>query len=106
MDYMNKEEVVENKSSEKGKTVAEKGKTVAEKKKEDAPVAQEPEAKQASVKQKTQLLLLLNNKAITSEEKNKMLENINTLDSERIEKAILKIKKVIDERQGQDQQAA
>ena len=60
----------------------------------------------ASVKQKTELLLLLNNKAITGEEKNKMLENINNLDSERIEKAIQKIKKVIDERQDSKQQAA
>jgi hypothetical protein len=53
----------------------------------------------ATVRQKTELLLLLNNKAVTNEEKNKMLENINNLDAERIEKAIQKIKKVIADRQ-------
>ncbi len=54
---------------------------------------------EASVKQKTELLLLLNNKVITNEEKNKMIENINTLDSERAGKSIVKLKKVIEERQ-------
>lgn len=60
----------------------------------------------ASVKQKTELLLLLNNKHITNSEKAKMIENINTLDSERIQKAIEKVKKVIDERDNSDAQAA
>lgn len=60
----------------------------------------------SSVKQKTELLMLLNNKAISNEEKNKMLENINSLDSERIEKAMLKIRKVIDERKNTKQEAA
>jgi hypothetical protein len=60
--------------------------------------AAQPEVKAASVRQKTELLLLLNNKAISNEEKNKMLENINSMDSERIEKAIQNIKKVIDQR--------
>ncbi|EMR03625.1 hypothetical protein [Cesiribacter andamanensis] len=59
----------------------------------------------ASVKQKTELLLLLNNKHITNDEKARMIENINTLDSERIQKAIEKVKKVIDER-NDDAQAA
>jgi ribosome-associated translation inhibitor RaiA len=53
----------------------------------------------ASVKQKTELLMLLNNKLVTNEEKTKMLQSINSLDCERIEKAITKIKGVINERQ-------
>ncbi len=57
--------------------------------------------KEASVKQKTELLLLLNNKVITNEEKNKMIENINSLDSERASKSIARLKKVIEERQGE-----
>ncbi|AHM61634.1 hypothetical protein D770_16900 [Flammeovirgaceae bacterium 311] len=76
-----------------------------------APVAaQAAEEKQtapmASVKQKTELLLLLNNKHITQDEKAKMIESINTLDSERIKKAIEKVKKVIDERDNENAQAA
>jgi hypothetical protein len=70
------------------------------------PVAEQKQAVPlASVKQKTELLLLLNNKHISNDEKAKMIENINTLDSERIQKAIEKVKKVIDER-NQDAQAA
>lgn len=57
--------------------------------------------KVATVKQKTELLLLLNNKVITNEEKNKMIENINALDSERASQSIAKLKKVIEERQGE-----
>lgn len=69
---------------------------------EDQPEAEQPapDPKQATVRQKTELLLLLNNKVITSEEKNKMLESLNSMDSERIEKAIAKIKKSIDDRTG------
>ena len=72
------------------------------------PAAAEPakEAPLASVKQKTELLLLLNNKHITQDEKAKMIESINTLDSERIQKAIAKVKKVIEERDGDNAQAA
>lgn len=71
-----------------------------------APVAAQKQAVPlASVKQKTELLLLLNNKHISNDEKAKMIENINTLDSERIQKAIEKVKKVIDER-SDDAQAA
>ena len=55
--------------------------------------------KMATVKQKTELLLLLNNKAITNNEKNKMIEGINSLDSLRANKAIQKIKKVIEDRE-------
>jgi hypothetical protein len=72
---------------------------------ETKPAASQPAAPLASVKQKTELLLLLNNKHITNDEKARMIENINTLDSERIQKAIEKVKKVIDER-NQDAQAA
>ncbi|MGB3849182.1 MAG: hypothetical protein WA958_04395 [Tunicatimonas sp.] len=64
------------------------------------------EKKEASVKQKTELLLLLNNKVVTNEEKNKMIENINTLDSERANKSIATLKKVIEERQGGSPKAA
>ncbi len=52
----------------------------------------------ATVKQKTELLLLLQNKYITSEEKNRMVESINKLDSERCGKSIEKVKKIIEER--------
>ncbi|MGB3586811.1 MAG: hypothetical protein WBA23_09740 [Tunicatimonas sp.] len=55
--------------------------------------------KMATVKQKTELLLLLNNKSITNDEKNKMIEGINSLDSVRASKAIQKIKKVIEDRE-------
>ena len=68
------------------------------------PVNREPVAvakKVATVKQKTELLLLLNNKVITNEEKNKMIENINGLDSDRASQSIAKLKKVIAERQGE-----
>ena len=66
------------------------------------PVNREPAVaakKAATVKQKTELLLLLNNKVITNEEKNKMIENINGLDSDRAGQSIAKLKKVIEERQ-------
>lgn len=65
-----------------------------------------PSVPMASVKQKTELLLLLNNKHITQDEKAKMIESINTLDSERIQKAIEKVKKVIDSRESGNAQAA
>ena len=58
--------------------------------------------KMATVKQKTELLLLLNNKAVTNAEKNKMIENINGLDTVRASQAITKLKKVIEEREKQD----
>lgn len=79
---------------------------VAAKKAEEKPEAVQPEVKEASVRQKTELLLLLNNKAISNEEKNKMLENINGMDSDRIEKAIQNIKKVIDQRHNTKKQSA
>ena len=76
----------------------------------DVPATEEkatpPAVPMASVKQKTELLLLLNNKHITQDEKAKMIESINTLDSERIQKAIEKVKKVIESRENENAQAA
>ena len=108
MDYMIKDEVET--PEEKAKNTK-KEKVVNTKKEETPKAAAKEESEEiqdnpATVKQKTELLLLLNNKAITGAEKNKMLENINNLDSERIEKAILKIKKVIADRQKEKQQEA
>ncbi len=80
-----------------------KEEVAAEVEEEKAAPAQVP---LASVKQKTELLLLLNNKHITNDEKAKMIENINTLDSERIQKAIEKVKKVIEDRDNSNAQAA
>ena len=108
MDYMIKDEV----ETPEEKVKNTKKEKIANPKKEEAPKAavkgevEEVNGTPATVKQKTELLLLLNNKAITGDEKNKMLENINNLDSDRIEKAILKIKKVIADRQKENQQAA
>ncbi len=108
MDYMMKEEAEV--PRENGRNS--KKEKVESRKAESAPKAvteaeaEEPAGTPATVKQKTELLILLNNKAITGEEKNKMLENINNLDSERIEKAILKIKKVIADRRKTEQQLA
>ena len=117
MDYMIKDEQEEPQqkqaSSNNSATAspAKKTKTTAKKAEEEVPADSKPKEVEsntapASVKQKTELLMLLNNKAITNEEKNKMLENINSLDSERIEKAIMKIRKVIDERKNTKQEAA
>lgn len=55
--------------------------------------------KLASVKQKTELLLLLNNKHIDNEAKNRMIEKINHLTSDRIEAAIKNLKALIAERE-------
>lgn len=112
MDYMVKDDGAEPQTkSEKAAESPKKAKAVAEKKteapkEENLAESREDIGTPASVKQKTELLMLLNNKAITNEEKNKMLENINSLDSERIEKAILKIKKVISQRKEEKQEAA
>ena len=66
------------------------------------PVNRDPAPKKAAtVKQKTELLLLLNNKVITNEEKNKMIENINSLDSDRASQSIAKLKKAIEQRQSE-----
>lgn len=88
------------------KEEAVKNDEVAATKSEEKAAPAGPEVKAASVRQKTELLLLLNNKAISNDEKNKMLENINGMDSERIEKAIQNIKKVIDQRHNTKKQSA
>lgn len=94
MDYMTKSPA----KAKISKSAAEKPEAKAE---DRPPVERETIKNVASVKQKTELLLLLNNKVITNEEKNKMIENINSLDSERVNKSIAKLKKVIEERQGE-----
>ncbi|MBC7920986.1 MAG: hypothetical protein H7Z75_07810 [Ferruginibacter sp.] len=58
----------------------------------------EPVFKPVTINQKTQILLLLNNSVITKEEKERMVTKLNTLDTERAEQAITKLKKVIRER--------
>jgi hypothetical protein len=63
-----------------------------------AQVSEEAELKPASTKQKAEILLLLNNEVITASEKEKMVSSINRLDIERADKAIAKLKKVIEER--------
>ncbi|SDK33362.1 hypothetical protein SAMN05421823_102477 [Catalinimonas alkaloidigena] len=63
-------------------------------------VADESSAKlkPASAKQKADILLLLSHKVITAEEKERMVRNINKIDSVRAQKAIINLKKVIKER--------
>ncbi|MEM9833182.1 MAG: hypothetical protein AAF944_21290 [Bacteroidota bacterium] len=77
---------------------------ISDAKADNSEKSEEVVKKMATVKQKTELLLLLNNKAITNEEKNKMIEGINSMDTVRASKAIMKIKKVIEDR-GSDGQA-
>ena len=60
--------------------------------------AVDPAFKPVTINQKTQILLLLNNSVITKEEKERMVAKLNTLDNERAEQAINKLKKVIRER--------
>ena len=57
-----------------------------------------PDANPITIEQKTQILLLLNNSAITKEEKEKMVTKINTFDTSRAEKTVEKLKKTIEER--------
>ncbi|WKN43090.1 hypothetical protein [Tunicatimonas pelagia] len=76
---------------------------ISENKADNGEKSEEVVKKMATVKQKTELLLLLNNKAITNNEKNKMIEGINSLDSVRASKAIQKIKKVIEDRESNRQ---
>ncbi len=108
MDYMI---VKEDLPATQDRSPKKKSERAAEQKKAQHSVVSEEkqaqaELKLASVKQKTELLLLLNNKVITNEEKNKMIENINKLDVERATKAIAKLKKVIEERQNVESHAA
>ncbi|MGB3780018.1 MAG: hypothetical protein WA960_16765 [Tunicatimonas sp.] len=104
MDYMAKDKGAPKKAAKaltKGASATDSAVSEPRPPEDRPPVDRDTAAKkEASVKQKTELLLLLNNKVITNEEKNKMIENINTLDSERATKSIAKLKKVIEERQG------
>ncbi|MBC8110368.1 MAG: hypothetical protein H7Y04_04845 [Verrucomicrobia bacterium] len=52
----------------------------------------------ANAKQKSQILLLLNNTVFTEDEKHKMIIQINKMDEEKAEKAIARLKKLIAER--------
>ena len=105
MDYMSKSNSKRSKSSQDvAQTDEAKNSPVTQPVGENRPPAERPATaakKAATVKQKTELLLLLNNKVITNEEKNKMIENINGLDSDRASQSIAKLKKVIEERQGE-----
>lgn len=90
MDYMNREETP---TVEKEKPTDRAPLSQQEKTKQQLPIE-----KLASVKQKTEILLLLNNKVITKDEKNKMIENINDLNEDRATQAIARLKKVIKDR--------
>jgi hypothetical protein len=66
----------------------------------DAPAQEEePKIKMATVKQKEQLIKLLNSPYITADEKNKMLLNVNSFDEERAKQAIARLKKTIEDRE-------
>ena len=86
-------------SAKNSKKIVNKNPQISDPKADNGKKNEEIVKKMATVKQKTELLLLLNNKAITNDEKNKMIEGINSLDSVRASKAIQKIKKVIEDRE-------
>lgn len=65
-----------------------------------------PEVAHATTKQKEQIIKLLNNAVISSEEKSKMLLSINSLTEDRAKQAIAKLKKTIEERETKDESAA
>lgn len=69
------------------------------------PVEEIVQVKLATTKQKAEILLLLNNPVITTEEKEKMVAGINKLDVERADKSIARLKKVIAERRTNDMAA-
>ncbi|ALJ00173.1 hypothetical protein [Rufibacter tibetensis] len=71
-----------------------------------APVAEEATVKYATAKQKEEIIRLLNNPVITRQEKTKMLLNINKLDEERAKQSIVKLKKVIEDREHEQSAAA
>ncbi|RDC62257.1 hypothetical protein AHMF7616_00848 [Adhaeribacter pallidiroseus] len=75
----------------------------AEKQPETTPATS---VKYASAKQKEEIIRLLNNPVITRQEKTKMLLNINKLDEERATQAIVKLKKVIEDREDEQTAAA
>lgn len=59
----------------------------------------DPSVKWATAKQKEEIIRLLNTPVITRSEKTKMLLNINKLDEERAKQSIGKLKKVIEQRE-------
>jgi len=75
-------------------------------KQETAPAPAASSVKYASAKQKEEIIRLLNNPVITRQEKTKMLLNINKLDEERATQAIAKLKKVIEDREEEQNAAA
>lgn len=75
-------------------------------KQEAAPAPAASSVKYASAKQKEEIIRLLNNPVITRQEKTKMLLNINKLDEERATQAIAKLKKVIEDREEEQNAAA
>ena len=91
--------VSEPRSTKNSKKIDGKNTQISDAKADNSEKSEEVVKKMATVKQKTELLLLLNNKAITNEEKNKMIEGINSMDTVRATKAIQKIKKVIEDRE-------
>lgn len=105
MDYM-KDEATASDTKNKNRKPKEKGQSKSSSAVVSQEKQEEAERRMATVKQKTELLLLLNNKVITGEEKNKMIESINKLDHERAGKAIDKLKKVIEERKSVESHAA
>lgn len=62
-------------------------------------IGETPTIKYATAKQKEEIIRLLNNPAITRQEKTKMLLNINKLDEERASQAVAKLKQAIEERE-------
>lgn len=63
-----------------------------------SPVEDKPKFERASHKQKEEIIELVNNKVITSEEKNRMLQGIEKLSRQRAAESIEKLKKTIAER--------
>lgn len=72
-----------------------------------APVTEAAEdVRYASAKQKEDIIRLLNNPVVTRAEKTKMLLNINKLDEQRAQQSIDKLRRVIEEREGEQRVAA
>ena len=71
-----------------------------------AEAAENTDVKYATSKQKEEIIRLLNNPVITRAEKTKMLLNINKLDEQRAQQSIDKLRRVIEEREGEQRVAA
>jgi len=71
-----------------------------------ADAANGTDVKYASSQQKEEIIRLLNNPVITRAEKTKMLLNINKLDEQRASNSIAKIRRVIEEREGEQRIAS